>query len=140
MVYHDHKRDVLCVLINITPYKAKSGVYLDFRYVNTSKYIRKSASEALSRFEATGNRIEVSKDETPRFATPKSSRRTNSNTRANTATASQIDTTEFVGMAFGIGVDLEHMPVLKKLDKRPIVSERYDNVIYVDFINKCRIL
>ena len=49
--YFDHKRQLSCELVAISPYKSKSGSYLDFKYSN-GKYIRQSAAKALSRFEA----------------------------------------------------------------------------------------
>lgn len=129
-VYHDHKRNALAVLINVTPYKAKSGVYLDFRYVNSEKYIRQPASKALSRFEATQHAFDI--DTVSHFETPANIETFQDDTeympRIDTAKVSNGET--LLGGFLGI---------LKKSDKRKRVSERYDNVIYVDFINKCRL-
>jgi hypothetical protein len=49
----------------MSPYKAKSGCYLDFKYLD-GKYIRQSAAKALSRFEAYAGdeRVDMFQDET----------------------------------------------------------------------------
>lgn len=105
MVYRDHKRQLDCILVGITDYKHKSGAYLDFRYLDSSKYIRQAASKALSRFEATGTVLEVDTSEVPHFDT---------------------------------GTD--YMPAKNITSQiETIVLERYANVIYIDFIKKCRI-
>lgn len=116
-VYHDHKRNGLAVLVAISPYKSKSGVYLDFRYINSDKYIRQAASKALSRFEATDQTFQIdtaSPDNTPSVSF------------GDRLFESLVET--------GTGL---FSPKLKMPVPKQDVLKRYDNVIYVDFIKKC---
>lgn len=131
MVYRDHKRQLDCILVGITDYKHKSGSYLDFRYLDSSKYIRQAASKALSRFEATGTVLEVDTSEVPHFDT-------GTDYMPAKNITSQIE--NFVHAVIS-------SPKSNKKSRRKsnvsqyetIVLERYANVIYIDFIKKCRI-
>lgn len=123
--YKDHKRDKVCILHAMSPYKAKSGCYLDFKYIDGT-YKRQSATKALSRFEKIGDMSHTgtgdyipAKNITSQIenfidaviAPPKSSTKSNKKSRTKSR-PSQNET---------------------------VVPERYANVIYIDFIKKCRI-
>lgn len=131
MVYRDHKRQLDCILVGITDYKHKSGSYLDFRYLDSTKYIRQNASKALSRFESTGvvSDLDIS---------DMSHSGTGTDYMPAKNITSQIE--NFVHTVIS-------SPKSNKKSRRKssvsqyetIVLERYANVIYIDFIKKCRI-
>lgn len=119
--YKDHKRNKVCILHAMSPYKAKSGCYLDFKYIDGT-YKRQSASKALSRFEKIGD---MSRTGTGDYMPAKN-------------ITSQIE--NFVDTVIS-------SPKSNKKSRRKssvsqnetVVPERYANVIYIDFIKKCRI-
>lgn len=126
-LYKDHKRNKICILHAVSPYKAKSGSYLDFKYLD-GKYIRQSAAKALSRFEAYDKEVDMSQFEIEQLASGFSDRLFSSLT---------------------LDGGLFHTPTKQrpksKTDKQ--LKKLYDqaskidtsNVIFVDFINKCRV-
>ena len=118
--YLDTKRNATCILVAITPYKLKSGNYLDFRYVNTSKHIRQHEKIALSRFETV-----AWSDSMPIVKT------------SNGSVTDDISSSILVDSAIGAITGI--MPT-KTNTHETIVSKRYDNVIYVDFVKRCIIL
>lgn len=135
MVYRDHKRQLDCILVGITDYKHKSGSYLDFRYLDSSKYIRQSAAKALSRFEATGIVSDLD-------ITDMSHLDTGTDYMPAKNITSQIE--NFIDAV--IAPPKSNTKSVKKSRRKSSVSqnetvvpERYANVIYIDFIKKCRI-
>lgn len=132
MVYQDHKRNTLAVLVGISDYKHKTGCYLDFRYIDSKRYIRQNAAKALSRFETTG---QLHQDET--FVVEYQNE-----TKAQTMPAKNI-TSQIENYVEAV---LSSPKTNKKSRTKSnvsqyetIVLERYANVIYIDFIKKCRI-
>lgn len=116
--YKDYKRNKICILIAISPYKAKTGSYLDFKYIDGT-YNRQPASKALSRFEMVGD-------------------------------ASQTGTGDiFVSNEIMDQIEASHpekvihptksVPKTKRVSKQNVLVW-YANVIYIDFIKKCRIV
>ena len=119
-MYKDHKRNKVCILHAMSPYKEKSGQYLDFKYLD-GKYIRQSAAKALSRFEKYDD-------------------------MQSTIETEQAVGTGFADRMFAaLSTDggLFHTPskATKAKKSKASKSETIDwtNVIRVDFVNKCRI-
>lgn len=113
--YKDYKRNSVCILVAITPYKAKSGSYLNFKYINGT-YKRQSAIKALSRYEKIG---EMSQTGTSDYIPAKN-------------ITSQIE--NFIEATIA-----SPMPKTKRVSKCNALIW-YANVIYIDFIKKCKII
>lgn len=121
--YKDHKRNRICILYAVTPYRAKSGCYLDFRYVDGT-YIRQPAHKALSRFEKLGGEMHFDMSQIETAAS-----------QNRTATAKNITPQIEAFIEANVA---NPMPTKKRVEKSN-ASVRYANVIYIDFIKKCRI-
>lgn len=113
-MYKDLKQDRSCILHAVSPYKRKSGCYLDFKYMD-GNFIRQNASKALSRFEMIG---EMSQTGTGGYMPAKN-------------ITPQIE-------AFIEATIARPMPTKKASRTKTLVY--YANVIYIDFIKKCRII
>lgn len=124
-VYKDHKRDTECTLVAISPYKAKTGSYLDFKYID-GKYIRQSSSKALSRFEMVGAPSQTGTGEIAYSSMILPDLKPAKNI------TSQVE-------AFIENTVARPMPKNKRVPKRD-APKWYANVIYIDFIKKCRIV
>lgn len=128
-VYKDHKRNLECTLVAVSPYKAKSGSYLDFKYIDGT-YKRQPASKALSRFEKMGGTIQYDASQIETAA---------SNNRASrTGTGPAYSPAKNITPQIEAFIEATIKPS-KRVSKSNVLI-RYANVIYVDFIKKCRIL
>jgi len=125
--YKDYKRNKVCILIAISPYKAKTGSYLDFKYIDGT-YKRQSAAKALSRFEKIGDVSQT--------GTGGGNETSFSMILPDTAPAKNI-TSQIE--AFIENTVARPMPKNKRVSKRDVLIW-YDNVIYIDFIKKCKIV